>query len=118
MRFSRVLPLCFLFLGGCSVFEPLVYKIPINQGNYIEQSDVDKLRFNMTKEQVEYLFGKNMLVDKTRPDTWYYIQYIKPGHEEAQEKRLFITFNKDGRLIEVTGDFNLPDLYAPASADE
>lgn len=118
MRFTRVLPLCFLLLSGCSMFESLVYKIDINQGNYIEQSDVDKLRYHMTKEQVEYLFGSNMLIDQTRPNVWSYVKYIKPGHEDAQEKRLLITFNKEGQLIEVSGDFKLPDLNAPVSADE
>lgn len=118
MRFNRILPLCFLFLGGCSVVEPLVYRIDINQGNYIEQSDVDKLRYNMTKEQVQYLFGSNMLIDQINPNQWSYIKYIKPGHGDAQEKRLFITFNKDGKIIDVKGDFKIPDLNAPVSTDE
>ena len=32
-------------LTGCSTLEKLVYRIDINQGNYIEQGEVDKLKF-------------------------------------------------------------------------
>ncbi|HFU0519335.1 TPA: outer membrane protein assembly factor BamE, partial [Vibrio parahaemolyticus] len=41
-------PLAMTLLTGCSVLEKLVYRIDINQGNYVEQSAVDKLKFGMT----------------------------------------------------------------------
>ncbi|MGR5542565.1 outer membrane protein assembly factor BamE, partial [Vibrio campbellii] len=47
MQFKKWLiavPLAMTMLTGCSLAEKLVYRIDINQGNYVEQEAVDKLR--------------------------------------------------------------------------
>jgi len=38
-------------LSACSVFDWLIYKPDIPQGNYMEPQQVEKLRIDMTKEQ-------------------------------------------------------------------
>jgi len=115
MQLKRLMPLCFLLLAGCSVFEPLVYKITINQGNFIEQANIDKLRYNMDKSQVQYLLGTDMLMDSAHPNTWTYIYYTKPGHEDAIIKHLVIDFDDNGLLTKVSGDYKIPNLHAPIS---
>ncbi|PSW18902.1 outer membrane protein assembly factor BamE [Photobacterium sanctipauli] len=92
-------------LGGCSVVERLVYRIDINQGNYLEQKDIDNLRYQMSKEQVQFVLGSPMLVEPEYPDTWYYVYYHKPGHEEPQQKNLILKFNGQNQLISLEGDY-------------
>ncbi|MCZ8497842.1 outer membrane protein assembly factor BamE [Vibrio lentus] len=50
-------------LTGCSLLEKLVYRVDINQGNYVEQEAVDQLKFGMTKTQVRYVMGSPMLIE-------------------------------------------------------
>lgn len=52
-----------LSLSACSVFDWLVYKPDIPQGNYMEPQQVEKLRIDMTKEQVEFVLGRPVLRD-------------------------------------------------------
>lgn len=92
-------------LGGCSVVERLVYRIDINQGNFLEQQDVDTLRYGMNKEQVRYVLGSPMLVEPEYPDTWYYVYYHKPGHNEPVQKNLVLKFNAQNQLVTLSGDF-------------
>ncbi|MDV5172326.1 outer membrane protein assembly factor BamE [Photobacterium rosenbergii] len=92
-------------LGGCSVVERLVYRIDINQGNYLEQKDIDTLRYGMNKEQVQFVLGSPMLVEPEYPHTWYYVYYHKPGHDEPQQKNLILKFNAQNQLTSLEGDY-------------
>jgi len=99
------LTLALSLLSGCSVIERLVYRIDINQGNYLEATDVDRLRFGMNKEQVRFVLGSPMLVEPSYPNTWYYVYYKQPGHEESIQKNLILTFDDQNLLIGMTGDY-------------
>jgi outer membrane protein assembly factor BamE len=101
-----LVPLAMFMLSGCSaVTDLLVYRIDINQGNYVEQKAVDKLKFGMSKEQVRYVMGTPMLVENGYPNTWYYIYHHVQGHEDPVQKNLVVHFNQSGSLVKVTGDY-------------
>ncbi|GLT19442.1 outer membrane protein assembly factor BamE [Vibrio zhanjiangensis] len=99
------LPLSMTLLSGCSLLERLVYRIDINQGNYVEQKAVDQLKFGMTKEQVRFVLGSPMLVENGYPNTWYYIDHQTEGHQDSVQKNLIAHFNDKGELINIEGDF-------------
>ena len=104
-------PLAMTLLTGCSVVEKLVYRIDINQGNYVEQSAVDKLKFGMTKAQVRFVLGSPMLIENGYPNTWYYIYHHTPGHGEPVQKDLIVNFNDQGTLADISGDFPKSDAF-------
>ncbi len=104
-------PLAMTLLTGCSVLEKLVYRIDINQGNYVEQSAVDKLKVGMTKAQVRFVLGSPMLVENGYPDTWYYIYHHTPGHETPIQRNLVVSFNEQGTLADISGDFPKSDEF-------
>jgi outer membrane protein assembly factor BamE len=103
-RWLIVAPLAIGLLSGCSLLEKLVYRIDINQGNFVEQSSVDRLRVGMTKEQVRYLLGSPMLIENGKPDTWYYIYHHTEGHNDSIQKNLIVHFEDQG-LARLEGDF-------------
>ncbi len=108
MRFKKwiiAVPLALVMLSGCSVAEKLVYRIDINQGNYIDQSAVEQLKFGMTKEQVRFVLGSPMLVENGYPNTWYYIYHYTEGHNDPVQENLFVRFDKNGKLVKVEGDY-------------
>ncbi|MUH98147.1 outer membrane protein assembly factor BamE [Aliivibrio fischeri] len=114
MQFKKwiiALPLAVGLLGGCSLLEPLVYRIDIAQGNYVEQEAVDKLRFGMTKQQVQFVMGSPMLVESGYPNTWYYIYHFTHGHEKAIQKNLIVHFDDNGNLTNMEGDFPISDSF-------
>lgn len=106
LRYLTVLITC-LSLNACSVFDWLVYKPDLSQGNYIEQQQVDKLRINMNKAQVEYILGRPVLRDSFANDTWYYIYHFKNGRNaKITHKELILHFHSD-KLMRVTGNYQL-----------
>lgn len=104
-KYISVMFLLFASLTGCSLANRLVHRIDINQGNYIDQRAVNDLKFGMSKEQVKFLLGQPMLVEAGFPNTWYFVQWLKPGHGKPEQKELIITFDNNETLIEMTGDF-------------
>ncbi len=101
-------------LSGCSLADRLVYRIDINQGNYVVAEDVERLRFGMNSEQVRFVLGSPMLVENRDPNTWYYIYHHKPGHDKPQQKNLILSFDEQGRLSGFTGDYQpSDDFYTP-----
>ncbi|MCG9729177.1 outer membrane protein assembly factor BamE [Shewanella sp. Isolate13] len=103
-----------LSLSGCGVFDWLIYKPDIPQGNYMEKQQVEKLRIDMTKEQVEYVLGRPVLRDSFSDDTWYYVYHYKSGRDASIiHKELIINFDGD-KLVEVKGDYELsPEFSTP-----
>lgn len=97
--------LCLSMISGCSLINRLVYRIDINQGNYIDQSIIQDLRFGMSKEQIQYILGPPMIVDKNSPNIWYYVHWLKPGHNKAEQKTLILDFDNNSKLTNMKGDF-------------
>jgi len=103
-----------LSLSACSVFDWLIYKPDIPQGNYMETQQVEKLRIEMTKEQIEYILGRPVLRDSFADDTWYYVYHYKSGRDASiTHKELIIHFEGE-ILTKVDGDYELAeDFYTP-----
>lgn len=104
-KWFAVIPLTISMLTGCSVMEKMVYRIDINQGNYVEQQAVEQLKFGMSKEQVRYVMGSPMLVENGYPNTWYYIYLHTEGHKDSIQKNLFVHFSNEGQLVNIEGDY-------------
>lgn len=93
--------------AGCSSW---VYRINIPQGNFLEQSDVDKLRVNMTREQVVYILGTPIAEDAFDNKTWRYVYSFNKGRSNEQHKELIINF-KNEKLASVSGDYKQPENF-------
>ncbi|TMP27402.1 outer membrane assembly protein BamE [Pseudoalteromonas rubra] len=99
-------------LSACSSW---VYRINIPQGNFLEQSDVDKLRIAMTKEQVLYVLGTPVAKDAFNTEIWHYSYVFNLGRDSEQRRELVVYFKGDN-LSDISGDFDKPaDFNTPLS---
>ena len=95
-------------LTGCSSW---VYKYDIPQGNYLNQDDVDKLRVEMTKEQVEYVLGTALLQSPFSSNSWRYVYTLKSGKtDETTRREVIVNFEND-RLVSVEGTLKAPKNF-------
>jgi outer membrane protein assembly factor BamE len=80
-----------LFLAtGC------VYRINIQQGNFLKQTDVDQVQPGMTRSQVRYLLGTPMVADSFNKERWDYIYYLKKGRtRHVDSRRVTVYFDGD-----------------------
>jgi outer membrane protein assembly factor BamE len=88
-----------------------VYKLDINQGNYLTQDMVDKLKVGMTTAQVQSTLGTPLLADPFHADRWDYI-YRYTRQDKVIERREFRVYFVDSKLARWEGD------EAPQSAME
>jgi outer membrane protein assembly factor BamE len=76
-------------LAGC------VYRMDIQQGNFLTGKTVDKLEVGMTRAQVRYLLGTPMLPDVFDKDRWDYLFYFQHAHYRPQHRHLVVFFKDD-----------------------
>jgi outer membrane protein assembly factor BamE len=80
-----------LFLAaGC------VYRINIQQGNFLDQAAVDTVKEGMTRSQVRYLLGTPLAADPFNKERWDYIYYLKKGRtRHIDSRRVTVYFDGD-----------------------
>ncbi len=94
-----------LVLSGCNKDKiPGVYRIDIQQGNAVSQEMLNKLKPDMTKNQVAYVLGTPLLIDTFHPNRWDYIYSFHPGNGQREQRRLTVYFNDDEKLSHIEGD--------------
>jgi outer membrane protein assembly factor BamE len=85
-------------LSGCG----LVYRIDVQQGNFVTQDLVDRLKPGMTKAEVKQILGTPLLTDVFHANRWdYYFSNVKGG-KVADRTRLTVLFVND-KLSSLSG---------------
>lgn len=97
-----------LLLSSCSSW---VYKLDIPQGNFLNQEDVDKLRVDMTKEQVSYVLGTSLLINPFKDDDWYYVFTRRLGATDKTIKKQLVVSFVNNKLVSITGDYDTPENF-------
>jgi len=73
-----------------------VYRMNIQQGNFLDGDAIAQLQAGMTRAQVRYLLGTPMVPGAFDNERWDYLYYMKTGRfETASERRLTVFFDKD-----------------------
>lgn len=75
-----------------------VYRINIQQGNYLDQAAVNQVQEGMTRSQVRYLLGTPLAADPFEKDRWDYIYYLKKGRSGHIDSRR-VTVYFDGEKV-------------------
>lgn len=78
--------LALVLLAGC------VHRIDIQQGNFLDTEDIDRIAVGMTRVQVRSLLGTPMVADPFQNSRWDYVYYLKKGRWRKPEWRHFIVF--------------------------
>lgn len=98
MKIIQCLALCCavsVMACGC------VYRINIQQGNFLNQGAVDTVKEGMTRSQVRYLLGTPMVADSFDKERWDYIYYLKKGrsrHVDSRRVTVYFEGDKVARL--------------------
>jgi outer membrane protein assembly factor BamE len=76
--------------GGC------VYRMPIQQGNFLEAATIEQLETGMTRSQVMFLLGTPMVPAGFDANRWEYYYYFKTKRlKHAEERRVTVYFEND-----------------------
>jgi outer membrane protein assembly factor BamE len=112
----RLLPLVALsaviaLTTGC------LYRMKIEQGNFLDPGQVMQLQEGMTKSQVRFLLGTPMVPTGFNSDRWNYYSYEKSGNAKtATTMRLTVWF-KDDKVERFERPPNTEAIAAAIEAD-
>lgn len=104
MSFHKVITIILtssILLTGCSFVDRWVYRPDINQGNYVTQDNVEKLKIGQTKEQVAYIMGSPMLTSVFGDDIWYYVFREQPQHGYVHQQTYTLIFGANGLVSDI-----------------
>jgi outer membrane protein assembly factor BamE len=103
----RKLILLTALLAGCQQIPMLpglsAHKIDIQQGNYVTQDMVSKLKPGMSRSQVRFALGTPLIVDPFRNDRWDYVYVMHKRGKLIEQRRIAVVFEKDV-LARIEGD--------------
>ena len=85
-----------------------VYRMNIQQGNFLEARTVNQLQAGMTRSQVRYLLGTPMVPDAFDKERWDYLYYFKKGRLHRPEERHLIVYFKEDKVDKFERN-NVPD---------
>jgi len=101
IRYILTSVLCIGLLSGCFL-KP--HRIDVQQGNYLDQAAVHKLKPGMTRSQVRFLLGTPLITDPFHPERWDYMFIDRKAGKLKEERRLTLYFDGD-KLARATSDF-------------
>jgi outer membrane protein assembly factor BamE len=108
----RLIPLlCVLLLAACSLVS---HKIDIQQGNYVDQAMIAKLKPEMTRSQVKFILGTPLIADSFHSNRWDYVYLTGKAEKVKVRHKITVVFDGD-KLKNVEGDIVPPDTLKQAS---
>ncbi len=96
-----IISLLLLTLAGTSGCN-LLFKQSIQQGNAIEQDELDKLTAGMSKRQVSLIMGTAAIVDPFHNDRWDYVYEFRPRGKKGTKRIVTILFEND-KIVDIIG---------------
>jgi outer membrane protein assembly factor BamE len=123
-RRPRLGLLAVALLAGSALLSGCVYRMSVQQGNFLDARQVVQLKEGMTRAQVRFLLGTPMLPDAFERDRWDYLYTLEPGRgQQPLRQRLTVYFTEDkvsridndGAPTEIPADQQPPAAAAPAA---
>jgi outer membrane protein assembly factor BamE len=93
--------LVMLALAAC------VYRIDIQQGNLLDDEDIDQVEVGMTRSQVQFLLGTPMIADSFHRDRWDYAYYLRRGRSPDVTQRWVVVHFDNDRVARIERDLEL-----------
>ena len=111
MRLAILLFAC-LTLPGCGY---IVYKMDVQQGNYVTQDVIARVKVGMTKAEVRQILGTPLVADVFHANRWdYYFSSAKNGRN--RDRTLLSIFFESDKVSSIQGKGQPPAPAAPTTA--
>ncbi|HXV08143.1 MAG TPA: outer membrane protein assembly factor BamE [Burkholderiales bacterium] len=105
MLFRLLLLAACLALSSCFL-KP--HKIDVQQGNYLDEEMIAKLKPGMTRSQVRFLLGTPLIADPFHPERWDYLLLDRREGKLVRDRRLTVWFEGDKLIRAVTDQPDAP----------
>lgn len=116
IRLISIILVTFLALAGCN----FIYKQNIQQGNALEQDDLDELYIGMNRRQVLFVLGTPSVRDPFHQSRWDYVQTFSRRGNPMVQRTVTLLFDNDAlsEIIGAENPFDTPIEETAALDDE
>ncbi|MBE0612230.1 MAG: outer membrane protein assembly factor BamE [Burkholderiales bacterium] len=80
------------------------YRMEIQQGNFVSQEMVSRLKPGMSQDQVRFVLGTPLITDSFHADRWDYVFRRQKANSNDLEQRKITVLFENGKLKRVEGD--------------
>jgi outer membrane protein assembly factor BamE len=80
------------------------FRMEIQQGNFVDQEMVSRLKPGMSRDQVRFILGTPLVADVFHADRWDYVFSRRPQNSKQLEQRRLSVFFEDNKLKRLDGD--------------
>ncbi len=92
-------------LSGCSTpWLPTFYRVPVTQGQVVDEARIAQLQVGMSQAEVRALLGEPLLRDPFQTNRWDYTYSRRSGSRELARRRLTVHFDQ-GIVQQIDGNF-------------
>ena len=81
-----------------------VYQVDVQQGNKLEDKNIESLSVGMTRSQVRFLLGTPVVADPFHNDRWDYVYYFRKGRSNTPERRWLIVWFEGDSVSKIEKD--------------
>ena len=99
IRLLQITLLASLLCTGCSI-----YRLEVQQGNYISEENIAKVQPGMSREQVQEILGTPLLTDDFRKNRWDYVFYVRDNNQINRRNGVTVFFNGAGEVSQLRRD--------------
>ncbi len=100
-RAKAAVRMALLGLALAAVSAGCVYRINIQQGNFLDADKVQQLAAGMTRSQVRYLLGSPIASTPFDSNRWDYVYYFRRGHSSKYEERKVTVFFEGDKVTRI-----------------
>ncbi len=86
------------------------YRFDIQQGNFITDEDVAKLKIGMSQDDVRFVLGTPLVTSPFHQNRWDYIYRVQKANSEVVQYRYTLIFEND--VLAKHGGQDLPNTQA------
>lgn len=118
MKLINLALFAFITLTLSACIKP--YQPDIQQGNIINNSDLQEIRHGMSKQEILFILGTPLVIDPFNESRWdYYYSNQNQRKNEVSTRLITVMFDGD-RLVKLEGDVDLSKVQSlePSTEDK
>jgi len=100
-RSPATLPFGVLLLGCALLLNGCVYKVPVQQGNFLDARQVVQVKEGMTRVQVRFLLGTPMLPNAFDRNRWDYLYDLNVNDGSPSVRQRLTIYFADGKVSRI-----------------
>jgi outer membrane protein assembly factor BamE len=87
-----------LITAGTAALTGCVFRVDVQQGNLLDEENIEAVQVGMTRSQVRFLLGTPVISSPFHPDRWDYMYFLRPGRSRRPIQR-WVIVRFDGDLV-------------------